>query len=70
VKALADKNINSSDNKEKNSLGPEVKLIKRGTWKSKNGSELWDANLSCRHKIRSARGGGVVCVKCGGWCCF
>ena len=32
--------------------------------------ELWDANPNCKHKIINASGGGVKCIKCGGWFCF
>lgn len=36
----------------------------------KQGDELWEADPTCKHKIVSARGGGVRCTKCGGWCCY
>ena len=32
--------------------------------------ELWDANPNCKHKIINASGGGVKCIKYGGWFCF
>lgn len=32
--------------------------------------ELWNADPECKHEVVDAPGGGVVCKKCGGWCCF
>lgn len=31
--------------------------------------ELYGADESCRHRVESAQGGGVKCVKCLGWFC-
>lgn len=43
----------------------------RGTWESKDGNiTLYNAVLTCRHKIVPASGGGIVCKKCGGWFCY
>lgn len=32
--------------------------------------ELWDADPNCEHEITYPPGGGVKCVKCGGWFCY
>lgn len=32
--------------------------------------ELWNADPNCKHRIECASGGGVRCVKCGGWFCY
>ena len=31
---------------------------------------LWDADPDCDHEVVDAPGGGVVCLKCGGWFCW
>lgn len=31
---------------------------------------LFDADEDCHHLTRGASGGGVECVKCGGWFCY
>ncbi len=31
---------------------------------------LYDADENCEHDEQPALGGGVKCVKCGGWFCF
>lgn len=32
--------------------------------------ELYQADRECRHRVVSAPGGGVKCVKCPGWFCY
>lgn len=31
--------------------------------------ELYEADENCRHRVESAQGGGIKCVKCLGWFC-
>lgn len=33
-------------------------------------TELFDADPSCSHVVRSALGGGIKCTKCAGWHCL
>lgn len=35
-----------------------------------NADELWGAKPNCRHHIVCPPGGGILCTKCGGWCCY
>ena len=32
--------------------------------------ELWNADPSCIHNIKSASGGGIRCIRCRGWFCY
>jgi len=32
--------------------------------------ELWEADPDCKHNIADDPGGGIKCIKCGGWFCF
>lgn len=31
---------------------------------------LWDADPNCEHVEEAQSGGGVKCIKCGGWFCY
>lgn len=31
---------------------------------------LWNALVGCDHDIKCAPGGGIKCIKCGGWFCY
>jgi len=33
-------------------------------------AELWDGSPDCEHEVVDSPGGGVVCVRCKGWCCL
>lgn len=33
-------------------------------------NELWGARPDCRHHIVAQNRGGILCTKCGGWCCY
>ena len=37
---------------------------------SKENEELWDADPKCDHEIIDPPGGGIKCIKCGGWFCY
>jgi hypothetical protein len=37
---------------------------------NKDEEELWNADPNCKHKIVNANGGGIRCIKCGGWFCY
>lgn len=45
--------------------------MKTETWSSEDGKTvLWGAEVGCEHEIQLANGGGIKCVKCGGWFCL
>lgn len=33
-------------------------------------NELYNADENCKHEIIHASGGGIKCIKCGGWFCY
>lgn len=32
--------------------------------------ELYEADADCNHVIKNSCGGGVECMRCGGWFCY
>lgn len=56
------------------SIEEENNVAKENNWQIYVGNskweELYDADESCRHLVKGSSGGGVECVKCGGWFCY
>lgn len=42
----------------------------QGYWDAGKDTILWDADPNCKHKLKSASGGRIKCIKCSGWYCL